>query len=180
MLDTQLMIVLSIGPRGFRNEQRDRNRPRHDQLRGGGHGRRGAGRRRQPGRRADDARRWWASPRKATVWSARSRSGRPSPIPRTQCSPSSGSWAASTARSRTRAAACPISVVKADNGDAWVEVRGKRYSPPEISAMILQKLKDAARRLPRREGHGRRDHRAGVLQRRAASGRPRTPARSPA
>src|SRR3954469_4108203 len=27
----------------------------------------------------------------------------------------------------------PYSVVKADNGDAWVEVRGKKYSPPEIS-----------------------------------------------
>ncbi len=38
----------------------------------------------------------------------------------------------------------PYQVVKADNGDAWVEVRGKRYSPPEISAMILQKLKTAA------------------------------------
>src|SRR5690349_17264921 len=38
----------------------------------------------------------------------------------------------------------PYSVVKADNGDAWVEVRGKKYSPPEISAMILQKLKKAA------------------------------------
>ena len=38
----------------------------------------------------------------------------------------------------------PYSVVKADNGDAWVEVRGKKYSPPEISAMILQKLKAAA------------------------------------
>src|SRR5919106_904927 len=39
----------------------------------------------------------------------------------------------------------PYTVVKADNGDAWVEVRGKKYSPPEISAMILQKLKDAAK-----------------------------------
>jgi molecular chaperone DnaK len=38
----------------------------------------------------------------------------------------------------------PYQVVKTDNGDAWVEVRGKRYSPPEISAMILQKLKTAA------------------------------------
>ncbi len=38
----------------------------------------------------------------------------------------------------------PYQVVKADNGDAWVEVRGRRYSPPEISAMILQKLKTAA------------------------------------
>src|SRR5437867_1464479 len=36
------------------------------------------------------------------------------------------------------------SVVAAKNGDAWVEARGKKYSPPEISAMVLQKLKQAA------------------------------------
>ena len=38
----------------------------------------------------------------------------------------------------------PFKVVPADNGDAWVEVRGKKYSPPEISAMVLRKLKEAA------------------------------------
>jgi len=38
----------------------------------------------------------------------------------------------------------PYKVMRADNGDAWVEARGKSYSPPEISAMILQKLKQAA------------------------------------
>jgi molecular chaperone DnaK len=38
----------------------------------------------------------------------------------------------------------PYKVVKADNGDAWVDVRGKTYSPPEISAVVLQKLKSAA------------------------------------
>ncbi|HET9362382.1 MAG TPA: molecular chaperone DnaK [Vicinamibacterales bacterium] len=38
----------------------------------------------------------------------------------------------------------PYAVVKAGNGDAWVDVRGKKYSPPEISAMVLQKLKTAA------------------------------------
>ena len=38
----------------------------------------------------------------------------------------------------------PYQVVKADNGDAWVETRGKKYSPPEVSAMVLQKLKAAA------------------------------------
>src|SRR6187401_1130844 len=38
----------------------------------------------------------------------------------------------------------PYKVVKADNGDAWVEVRDKRYTPPEISAMVLGKLKQAA------------------------------------
>jgi molecular chaperone DnaK len=39
----------------------------------------------------------------------------------------------------------PYKVVKADNGDAWVEVRGKKHSPPEISAIVLKKLKDAAK-----------------------------------
>src|SRR5512137_1586337 len=38
----------------------------------------------------------------------------------------------------------PFKIVNADNGDAWVEVRGKQYSPPEISAMILQKMKKTA------------------------------------
>jgi len=38
----------------------------------------------------------------------------------------------------------PYRVVRASNGDAWVEVQGKQYSPPEISAMILQKLKTDA------------------------------------
>ncbi len=38
----------------------------------------------------------------------------------------------------------PYKVIRASNGDAWVEVQGKAYSPPEISAMILQKLKTDA------------------------------------
>ena len=38
----------------------------------------------------------------------------------------------------------PYKVVAAPNGDARVEIAGKLYSPPEISAMILQKMKDAA------------------------------------
>jgi len=38
----------------------------------------------------------------------------------------------------------PFKIIKADNGDAWVEVRDKRYSPAEISAMILQKMKKTA------------------------------------
>ncbi len=38
----------------------------------------------------------------------------------------------------------PYKIVEAANGDAHVEIRGKKFSPPEISAMILQKLKQAA------------------------------------
>ncbi|MCX5737702.1 MAG: molecular chaperone DnaK, partial [Proteobacteria bacterium] len=38
----------------------------------------------------------------------------------------------------------PYKIVKGDNGDAWVEIRGKKYSPAEISAFILQKMKQTA------------------------------------
>ncbi len=38
----------------------------------------------------------------------------------------------------------PYSIVKADNGDAWVEVRGKQMAAPEISARVLQKMKSTA------------------------------------
>src|ERR1700752_4499478 len=38
----------------------------------------------------------------------------------------------------------PYKVTRAQNGDAWIEARGKTQSPPEISAIVLQKLKQAA------------------------------------
>src|SRR6201998_4585465 len=38
----------------------------------------------------------------------------------------------------------PYKVARGDNGDARVDISGKKYSPPEISAMILTKLKEAA------------------------------------
>jgi molecular chaperone DnaK len=38
----------------------------------------------------------------------------------------------------------PYKVVRNENGDAWVEIRGKQYSPAEISAFILQKMKQTA------------------------------------
>ncbi|MDE2234120.1 MAG: molecular chaperone DnaK [Gammaproteobacteria bacterium] len=38
----------------------------------------------------------------------------------------------------------PYRIVKADNGDAWVEVNGKKMAPPEISARVLQKMKKTA------------------------------------
>src|SRR5688500_9660858 len=38
----------------------------------------------------------------------------------------------------------PYKVVAGENGDARVDISGKKYSPPEISAMILTKLKEAA------------------------------------
>jgi molecular chaperone DnaK len=45
---------------------------------------------------------------------------------------------------KEEAARVPYKVVRAPNGDAAIEVRGKLYSPPEISALILRKLKEAA------------------------------------
>src|SRR6201990_79721 len=38
----------------------------------------------------------------------------------------------------------PYHIVPGDNGDAWVEVRGKKYSPSQISAFILTKMKETA------------------------------------
>ncbi len=44
----------------------------------------------------------------------------------------------------SEASRVPYKIVRTENGDGWVEARSKRYSPPEISAMVLQKLKQAA------------------------------------
>ena len=38
----------------------------------------------------------------------------------------------------------PYKIIKADNGDAWVEAKGKKYSPAQISAFTLQKMKETA------------------------------------
>ena len=38
----------------------------------------------------------------------------------------------------------PFKIVKADNGDAWVEAQGEKYAPSQISAFILQKMKETA------------------------------------
>lgn len=40
----------------------------------------------------------------------------------------------------------PYNIVKADNGDAWVESRGQKYAPSQISAYILTKMKETAER----------------------------------
>ena len=38
----------------------------------------------------------------------------------------------------------PFKIVKSDNGEAWVEGKGKKYSPSQISAFVLQKMKETA------------------------------------
>src|SRR6202165_5581286 len=42
----------------------------------------------------------------------------------------------------------PYKIIPGDNGDAWVESRGKKYAPSQISAFILQKMKEAAEAYP--------------------------------
>ncbi len=38
----------------------------------------------------------------------------------------------------------PFTIAAADNGDAWVEVRGKKMAPPQVSAEVLRKMKKTA------------------------------------
>jgi molecular chaperone DnaK len=64
----------------------------------------------------------------------------------------------------------PYKVTKGPHDDARVEISGKAYSPPEISAMILQKAEDRGGGFSGREGHQGGDHRAGVFQRQPAAG----------
>ena len=49
----------------------------------------------------------------------------------------------------------PYKIIRNDNGDAWVEIRGKGYSPAEISAFILQKEADGGRLSSARSDRGR-------------------------
>jgi len=53
----------------------------------------------------------------------------------------------------------PYKVVDGPNGLASVEIQGKRYTPPELSAMILQKMKQDRGRLPRPQGREGGHHR---------------------
>ena len=64
----------------------------------------------------------------------------------------------------------PYHVQAGPNGDAVVEIGGKTYTPPEISAMILQKLKRDAEEYLGEQGQRGGHHRPGVLQRLAAPG----------
>ena len=64
----------------------------------------------------------------------------------------------------------PYEVAKADNGTVRVLVDGREYTPQEISAMILQKMKKTAGGLPGPDCRRGRNHRARLLQRFTASG----------
>ena len=74
----------------------------------------------------------------------------------------------------------PYSVASAPNGDVRIKIMNEEYAPPQISAMILQKLKQAAEEYLGPAGHQGGHHGSRLLQRRAAPGhqgsRPASPA----
>ena len=72
----------------------------------------------------------------------------------------------------------PYKIVRSENGDAWVESRDTTYNPAELSAFVLQKMKQTGRGLPGRGSHGSRDHGSGLLQRQPAPGNERRGSRS--
>ena len=74
----------------------------------------------------------------------------------------------------------PYTIVKGDNGDAWVNADGKKYSPSQISAMTLAKMKGNGRGLSRHERDAGRHHRPRLFSMTPSARPPRTPARSPA
>ena len=83
-----------------------------------------------------------------------------------------------TTSSRKTSTWCRTRSSKADNGDAWVEVNGKKMAPPEISARVLDEDEADGRGLSRREGHRGRHHRARPTSTTRSARRPRTRARS--
>ena len=64
----------------------------------------------------------------------------------------------------------PYAIVEGSNGDAWVKGRDKNYSPSEVSAFILQKMKETAESYLGEKVEKSRHHRARLFQRRPAPG----------
>ena len=64
----------------------------------------------------------------------------------------------------------PYKIIAGDNGDAWVESRGKKYAPSQISAFILQKMKETAEAYLGETVDPGGHHRSGLFQRQPAPG----------
>jgi molecular chaperone DnaK len=76
--------------------------------------------------------------------SVRSPAARRSPTRRTPCTPSSGSWGRRFEEVSEEIKRVPYKVIRAANGEAQIEIRGKKVTAPEVSARVLMKLKKAA------------------------------------
>ena len=100
---------------------------------------------RQCGRKSDHSRQWWVSRIRMSAWWDKSPNGKPSRILKHHL-PVKRLMGRKFKSKEVQEAMkrLPHKVVEADNGDAHVELRGKRYSPPEVSAMILQKMRQTA------------------------------------
>ena len=73
----------------------------------------------------------------------------------------------------------PYKIVKADNGDAWVDARGKNYSPSQGQRLHPAKDERDGGSLSRRKGRAGGHHRSRLLSTTPSARQPRTPARSP-
>jgi len=103
------------------------------------------------------------------VWSAR-RQRQAVPIRRTPCTPSSAHGRKFEEKEVQKDIdLMPYKIAKADNGDAWVEIRGKKMRPRKSSAQVLRKMR-RRRGLSRRGMHRSSHHRPGLLQRFATAG----------
>ena len=69
---------------------------------------------------------------------------RPSPTPNVRSFRSSVSWASATIRLQADIERAPYPIVKGDNNTPRVDIDGRQYTPQEISAIILQKMKKTA------------------------------------
>src|ERR1700744_4110394 len=84
--------------------------------------------------------RWSLSPIPVSGWGARIQSAKPSPI---RNKPPIGRRFDDPMTQKDMCLV-PYKIVSGDNGDAWVNSHGKNYSPSQVSAFILQKMKETA------------------------------------
>ena len=124
--------------------QGNRNRPRNDELGCGGHGGRRAGGGDEPGGRPDHAVRRRVRRVGASGRSDRWRSVRAVTNPENTVFSIKRFMGRKFDEVSEEMKMVPYRVVRASNGDARVQAGDKELSPPEISAMVLQKLKQAA------------------------------------
>ena len=132
--------------RSYHNEQSHRYRPRHDELLRRHHGGQGRSRDREQRGRAHHALAW--SPSADNGERLVGQSAKRQAV----TNPSNTLYAIKRLIGRRYddpmvgkdKGLVPYTIVRGDNGDAWVEAKGEKYSPSQISAFILGKMKETA------------------------------------